>query len=110
MQVNDLVRSALAVVAFAEGIEHRVTETLLVGVAVDDEGAHGSSFRRREMNDGGRSDSLAGHGRRGGRRPAGGGRGFALGMRAHRAVSAAASLERSSEGHRYSQVFQVSGL
>lgn len=61
------------------------------------------------MNDGGRSDSLAGHGRRGGRGPAGGGSGFALGLRARPAVSAAASPERSSEGHRYSQVFQVSG-
>lgn len=35
---------------------------------------------------------------------------FALGMRARRAVSAAASLERSSEELLYSQVFQVSGL
>lgn len=61
------------------------------------------------MDGGGRSDSLAGHGRRGGRGPAGGGRDFALGMRARRAVSAAASLERSSEECRYSQVFQVSG-
>lgn len=109
MQVDDLVWSALAVVAFAEGVEHRVAEALLVGVAVDDEGAHGESFRRREMDDGGRSGSLAGHGCCGGRGPARGGRGFALGMRARRAVSAAASLERSSEECRYSQVFQVSG-